>query len=137
MLFKFDLSNWCTDICKKIFVILEVQFHHEGGPIQRCYLELFFSAWSIFSPCKRSASAEAPFNLFWTSALILAKLVFKKCGEYFLVQNLGHNHLKKCKISCLEGLLNENKCLLLSTFCSFQTPLTLLTYSAMVRCRFK
>ena len=25
----------------------------------------------------------------------------------------------------------KNKCLLLSTFCSFQTPLTLLTYSAL------
>ena len=27
----FDRSNLCTDICKTIFVILEVQFHHEGG----------------------------------------------------------------------------------------------------------
>ena len=27
----FDGSNLCTDICKTIFVFLEVQFHHEGG----------------------------------------------------------------------------------------------------------
>ena len=27
----------------------------------------------------------------------------------------------------------KNKCLLLSTFCNFQTPLTLLTYSAMIQ----
>ena len=62
-----------------IFFILEVQFHHEGGLSESRYLELFFSAWSIFSPWKKSASAEAPFNLFWTLALILDKLVFKKC----------------------------------------------------------
>ena len=102
---------------KKIhFFILEVQYHHEGGLSGSRYFELFFLAWSNFSPCKRLASAEAPFNLFWTSALILAKLIFKKCGEYFLVQNLGHNHLKKCKISCLEGLLNEKQ---VSTFVHF------------------
>ena len=35
---------------KSYFFILEVQFHHEGGPIQHRYLELFLSAWSIFSP---------------------------------------------------------------------------------------
>ena len=64
MLLKFDPNNQCTDICKKIFVILEVQFHHEGGPIPRRYLELFFSAWSIFSSCQKSAWDEAPFKLF-------------------------------------------------------------------------
>ena len=88
-----------------IFFILEVQFHHEGGLSESRYFELFFSAWSIFLSCKKSAFTEPPFKLFWTLALILAKLVFKKCGEYFLVQNLGHNHLKKCKISCLVGFI--------------------------------
>ena len=46
----FDANNLCTDICKTIFVILEVQFHHEGGLSKTRYFELFFSAWSIFSP---------------------------------------------------------------------------------------
>ena len=27
----FEASKLCTDICKTIFVILEVEFHHEGG----------------------------------------------------------------------------------------------------------
>ena len=27
----FSANNSCTDICKTIFVILEVKFHHEGG----------------------------------------------------------------------------------------------------------
>ena len=40
-------------------------------------------------------------------ALILAKFVFKKCDEILLVQNLGRNHVKKCKKSCIVGLLNE------------------------------
>ena len=60
----FDTSNLCTDICKTIFVILEVQFHHEWGLSKIRYLELFFLAWPIFSPYKNSALTEAPFNLF-------------------------------------------------------------------------
>ena len=51
----FDARNLCTDICKTIFVILEVQFHHEGGLSKTRYFELFFSACSIFSPNKNSA----------------------------------------------------------------------------------
>jgi len=61
------------------FQILQLQFHHEGGLIQRRYFELFFSVWSIFSSCKTSAPNEAVFNLFLMLALILAKFVFKKC----------------------------------------------------------
>ena len=64
MLLKFDPSKWCTDICKTIFVILEVQFHHERGFIQCRYFEVFTSGRSKFSPCQKSASAEDPFNLF-------------------------------------------------------------------------
>ena len=60
----FDGSNLCTDICKTIFVFLEVQFHHEGGLSGSRYLELFFSTRPIFSPYQKSASTEAPFNLF-------------------------------------------------------------------------
>ena len=33
----------------------------------------------------------------------------KKCGENLLVQNMGHIYLKKCKTSCLVGLLNEKQ----------------------------
>ena len=64
MILIFDASKLCTDICKTIFVILEVQFHHEGGLSETRNFELFFSTWSILSPYQNSASAEAPFNLF-------------------------------------------------------------------------
>ena len=47
-----------------IFFILEVQFHHEGGLSESRYFELFFSAWSIFLSCKKSAFTEPPFKLF-------------------------------------------------------------------------
>ena len=77
----FDGSNLGKDICKTIFVILEVQFHHEGGLSGSRYLELFFSARPIFSPYQKSASTEAPFNLFWTLTVILTIFAFWKNYE--------------------------------------------------------
>ena len=76
VLLKFDPSNWCTDICKTIFVILEVQFHHERGLIQRRYFEVFTSGRSKFSPCQKSALNEAPFKLFLTFDVIFAQFAF-------------------------------------------------------------
>ena len=38
----FGASNLCIDIWKTIFVILEVQFHHEGCLSRRRYFELLF-----------------------------------------------------------------------------------------------
>ena len=118
----FDGSNLCTDICKTIFVFLEVQFHHEGGLSGSRYLELFFSARPIFSPYQKSASTEAPFNLFWTLTVILTIFSFWKIYEKNLVQNLGHYHLKKCKISCLGGLLKEKQESTSDLFSNFQKP---------------
>ena len=110
--------------CKKsYFFVLEVSFHHEGGLSGSRYLELFFSTCSIFSPCQKLASAEAPFNLFWTLTIILAKLSFQQCGENNLVQNLGRDHPKKCKISCLVGLLNEKQGSSFAHFLYFSNPI--------------
>ena len=118
----FDGSNLCTDICKTIFVILEVNFHNEGGLSKSRYFQLFFSSWSILSPRQKSASTEAPFNHFWTFTVILAIFAFKKIYEKNLVQNLGHNHLKKCKISCFGGLLKEKQESTSDLFSNFQKP---------------
>ena len=60
---------------------------------------------------------------FLTLALILAKFVFKKCDEIFLVQNLGHNDVKKCNISCLVGLLNEKQVCTFVHFFYFSNPI--------------
>ena len=39
-----------------------------------------------------------------------------------LVQNLGHNRLKKCEISCLGGLLKEKQGSTSDFFSNFQKP---------------
>ena len=119
---NFFLVILIFDRSKTIFVILEVQFHHEGGLSGSRYLGLFFSAWPIFSPYQKSASTEAPFNLFWTLTVILTIFAFWKIYEKNLVQNLGHYHLEKCKISCLGGLLKEKQESTFDLFSNFQKP---------------
>ena len=47
-----------------LFLILQLQFHHEDGILQRRYFQLFLSVWSIFSSYTKSAPNEAVFNLF-------------------------------------------------------------------------
>ena len=91
-------------IAKKNIFFLEVQFHHERGPIQRRYFEVFSSAWSIFSPCQKSALDEAPFKLFLTFDVIFCQNSLLKIYE---IENMGYNGLTKCKISCFVGLMNE------------------------------
>ena len=126
MILIFEASNLCTDIWKTIFVIFEVQFHHEGCLSGSRYFELLFSGWSIFSPYEKSASSDTLFKLFWTFTLILAKLSYKKCDENLLVQNLGLNHLEKC-IFCLFGGFIEWKTSVYfcPLFTFFRTLLTL------------
>ena len=82
----FDASSLCTDICRTIFVILEVQFHHERGLSETRYFELLFSTWSRLSPYQKSDSAEAPFNLFWILTMILAIYTFWKSYWKLLVK---------------------------------------------------
>ena len=132
MKLMFDANNSCTDICKTIFVILEVQFHHEGGHSETRYFELFFSTWSIFSPYQKSASAEAPFNLFWTLTMILDIFLFWKSYAILLVQNLGHNLHKKSKIVIFGASLSEKQPFTFRLFVWRLKPLlNTLTNSAM------
>ena len=86
------------------------------------YLELFFSAGPIFSSYQKTASTEAPFNLFWTLTVILTIFASWKIFEKNLVQNLGHYHLKKCKSSCLGGFLKEKQESTFDLFSNFQKP---------------
>ena len=116
MLQIFHPSNWCTDIWKTLFVILELQFDHESGLIRTRYFELFFSVWSIFSSYKKSAPNEAGFMFFWTFAVILAKYTISTSSKKKLLQNMGHNLLKTCSKYHLVGLLNEKQ---VSTFGHF------------------
>ena len=102
-------------ICRELWIF--VLFF--GSKIFVCAILYAFSiaARSIFSPCRKSALTEPPFNLFWTLALILAKL-------------------RKCKISCLVGFIEwKTSVYFCPLFCTFQPPLTLLTNSALWYCR--
>ena len=74
---------------------------------------------------------EAGFNLFLTLALILAKFVFKNVMKFCWCKIWVITMSKSAKYLVWWVYWMKNKCLLLSTFCTFQTPLTLLTYSAL------
>ena len=76
---------------------------------------------------------EAPFNLFWTLTMILAIFVFWKNYETFLVQNLGHNLHKKCKIVIFWSSLSEKQPFTFKLlFGRLKTLLDTLTYSAII-----
>ena len=132
MLQIFHPSNWCTDIWKTLFVILELQFDHEDGLIRRRYFELFFSIQCIFSSCKKSDPNEPVFMLFWTFAVILAKYTISTSSKKISLQNLGYNLLKTCSKYHLVCLLNEKQ---VSTFAHFlyisEPKWTPITYSAL------
>ena len=107
----------------------------KGGTVKVAILSFFFSGWSTFSPWKKSALTEAPFNLFWTLTMILAIFVFWKNYETFLVQNLGHNLHKKCKIVIFWSSLSEKQPFTFKLFFGrLKTLLDTLTYSAMFVC---
>ena len=50
-------------------------------PCSKSLFRAFFSEWSIFSSCKKSALNETGFKLFRTLTMILAKLAFWKSYE--------------------------------------------------------
>ena len=78
--FIFDASNLCTDICKTIFVILEVQVHHGRGLSETQYLELF-SQHGLYIFTMSKIKNHALFNLFWTSSMI-AYLLAEKVRKF-------------------------------------------------------
>ena len=73
----------------------------------------------------------APLQAFMNIGVYFGQTCFQKMWWFFLVQNLGHKHLKKYKISCLVGLLNEKQGSSFAHFLHFSNPLTLLTNCAL------
>ena len=117
---------------KSNFSDFEVHFHHEEGPSETRYLELFSLTVSIFSPCQKSTSTEAPFNLFWTLTMILAIFVFWKSYETFLVQNLAHILVRNSFSSAFGCFFYwETSIYFCPLFVHFRTLSDTLTYSAM------
>ena len=103
------------------------------GPQWNSLFWAFFSTWSRLSPYQKSASAEAPFNLFWTLTMILAIFAFWKSYEIFLVQNLGHNLHKKCKIVRFGNSLSEKQPFTFGLFLHLKILLNSITYSGTTR----
>ena len=68
----------------KIFVILLIWFHHEGGLSESCHFELFFSTRYEAPPHKKSAFIEPPYLLFLAFALI-----FKFCFRNISCKKTG------------------------------------------------
>ena len=120
----------CTDICKTIFVIFEVQFHYEGGLVQRRYFELFFLAWSIFSSYKISAPNDQPFNVFYICSN-LGQIFCTNVIKQILCQIWVLTNSKSAANVTWQVYWMRNRGLLLQTFCTLYTQLAILTYSGL------
>ena len=130
MILIFEASKLCTDICKTIFETLKHQFHHEAGLVQHRYFELFFSAWSIFSSYKRSAPNETGFT-FFVICCNFGQFFCTNVIQFFSVENMGHNQLKKCRKYHLVSLLNEKQRSTFANSLHLFCPCPLLTNSAL------
>ena len=117
-----DASNLYTDICKTIFVIFEVQFHHEGGFRRRQYFELFSSNDSYYYHTK-SALSEPPFRLVFTFVTFLAIFTLSTQAENNFGRNLVHDLHKNSKLSVLGVPWVRNNRLLLDFFGMFKNPI--------------
>ena len=125
----FDTSNLCTDICKTIFVILEVQFHHERGLSKSRYLELFSWHGLYFHHTKiqpllrpRSTFSE---QLFWPYLLSEKGMIFFWYKIWVII------FTKSAKFSDLGSPWVRNNRVLLDFFLRLKTLLDTSTYSAM------
>ena len=66
----------------------------EDGLVEQRYFELFFSAWSIFSSYKRSLLNEPDFTLIYICCNF-GHICCTEVIQFFSVENLGHEELKK------------------------------------------
>ena len=114
---------------KSYFSILEVQFQFQLVSLFRAF---FLSMVYVFTMQKISLN-WAPLQDFLNIVLNFGKTCFQKnVVNIFWCKIWVITISKSVKFLILWVLLNENECLLLSTFSTFQTPLTNLTNSALI-----
>ena len=111
----FDPSDWCTYICKTIFAFFKPQFHHEDGLIQHRYFELFSRHGQYFHPTKDQPRTR-PSSTFLYICCNFGQIFCTNVIQFFYVENIGHNQLKKWSKYHLVSLLNEKQ---RSTFANF------------------
>ena len=92
------------------------------GASVKAILSFFSSHGLYFHHAKNQPVLRPPSSFSEHLPLFWPYLFSKKFYETFLVQNLGHNHLKKCNICCLGGLLKEKRESTSDLFSTFQKP---------------
>ena len=94
----------------------------KGASVKVAILSFFSCHGLYFHHAKNQPLLRPPSTFSEHLPLFWPYLFSKKFYETFLVQNLGHNHLKKCNISCLGGLLKEKRESTSDLFSTFQKP---------------
>ena len=94
----------------------------KGASVKVAILSFFSSHGLYFHHAKNQPPLRPPSPFSEHLPLFWPYLFSKKFYETFLVQNLGHNHLKKCNICCLGGLLKEKRESTSDLFSTFQKP---------------
>ncbi len=119
----FHPSNWCTDICKTIFETLKLQFHHEAGLVQQRYFDLFFSALvNIF--ILQDQPRTRPASPFLYICCNFGQIFCTNVIQFFSVENMGQNQLRKCSKYHLVSLLEEYQNLIIHLNIHLIIPLT-------------
>ena len=94
----------------------------KGASVKVAILSFFSSHGLYFHHAKNQPLLRPPSPFSEHLLLFWPYLFSKKIYETFLVHNLGHNHLKKCNICCLGGLLKEKRESTSDLFSTFQKP---------------
>ena len=109
----------------------KLKFHLEVGLVEQRYFELFFSAWSIFSSYKRSLLNEPVFTLFYI-CFNFGHICCTEVIQFFSVENLGHQELKKSSKYELVIFLDEKPRFTFANFLHLFIQGPPLTHSAMM-----
>ena len=114
-------ATWAQIFAKTIFVILEVQFHHERGLTETRNFELF-SRHGLDCHHTKNHAPLRPRSTFsehwpWFWPYLLSENVMR-----FFCTKFGSYSCLKIISFGIGFFLLRNKHLLLSTFCSFQNP---------------
>ena len=123
MKLMFDANNSCTDICKTIFVILEVQFHHEGAIVKLAILNFFSRHGLYFHHTKNQPPLRPPstFSEHWP--WFWPYLFSEKVMKLFWYKIWVIIFTKSAKVSDLGIPWVRNNRLLLDFFWTFKNPI--------------
>ena len=124
-------SNLWTNICKTIFVFLEVQFHHEGGLSETRYFELF-SRHGLFFTMPKISLHWVPLQPFLNINHDFGHICFlKKLWTFFGSKSGSYSGQKIISFSLGVFFDWETSIYFCPLFVHFRTQGDTLTYSAL------